>query len=247
MQATESRSLPPHPPLDRYYGGAERQRFLRDLFDEAATDYDAINAILSFGSGNRYRREALERAGLKPGEKLLDVATGTGGVARAAARITGQRNVCGVDASMGMLLAGRRVQRLAAIEALGERLPIRNASFDMLSIGFALRHLPDLRAAFEEWRRVLKPDGRILILEITPPSSRAAFAMLRLYMKNLVPLLTRLVTRRPASETMMRYHWDTITACVPPETILGALAAAGFHSPARRVEMGIFSEYTAKA
>src|SRR5215208_1196667 len=101
-------TLAPHPPLTEFYEDpAGRESFVRDIFDESAPWYDRATGFMSFGSanGNRYRREALERAGLKPGMKLLDVATGTGVVARAAASIT--HNIIGLDPSFGMLAAGK--------------------------------------------------------------------------------------------------------------------------------------------
>src|SRR5512142_2077899 len=113
--------LPPHPPLEKYYGdAAHRERFVREIFDETAEWYDSIIGMLSFGSGNLYRRKALERAGLQSGMRLLDLATGTGVVARAASSITD--DIVTADASLGMLLAGRGKTQLPAVQAKGEQL-----------------------------------------------------------------------------------------------------------------------------
>lgn len=235
--------LPPHPPLSQYYGdAARREEFVRNIFDDTAEWYDSIIAMLSFGSGNLYRRQALERAGLKSGMRLLDLATGTGVVARAASKITNR--IVTADASIGMLLAGRGRTKLPAIEAKGERLPFADRSFEMLSIGYALRHFADLNAVFREYRRVLAPGGKILILEITPPRSRLGFAVLRFHLNRIVPLLARLRSRSREAEKLMHYYWDTIEKCVPPETILAALRDAGFEDVGRHVELGTFSEYT---
>ena len=235
--------LAPHPPLTDYYEEPSRRtRFVRDLFDRTAPSYERLSSILSFGSGERYRREALERGGLKDGMRVLDVATGTGVVARAAAKIAKQ--VIGLDPSVGMLLAGRDRQRLPSIQGVGEQLPIRGGSIDFLSIGFALRHLADLRSAFAEYHRVLRPGGRLLILEITPPRSRFGRGVLRAYMGSVVPLLARVTTGAEEAETLMRYYWDTVAACVPPNEILEALRDAGFEA-SRSVQMGVFSEYRA--
>ena len=177
-------SLPPNPPLLEYYGdAAKRERFVRDIFDDTAPWYDDILGLVSFGSESRYRRQALARAGLKDGMRLLDLATGTGAVARAASTMT--KNIIGADASIGMLLAGRAKQRFPLLLAKGERLPLRDASFDMLTTGYALRHFADLHTLFGECRRVLKPGGRLLILEITPPRSHFGRAALRLHMDGL--------------------------------------------------------------
>lgn len=237
--------LPPHPTLDRYYtSDATRRRFVDDLFDTTSRHYERVEQILSFGSGVWYRNDALRRGGLQEGMDLLDVASGTGGVVRAAARILGNgEGIVALDASFGMLAqqpgAGRRVQ------SLGEALPFGDASFDFLSVGYAMRHFADLRPAFSEFRRVLRPGGRLLILEITPPKSRVAFSLLRLYMRGVLPLVARIGTGSPETATLLRYYWDTTAACIPAENVIAALSDAGFQSPARSVTFGIFSDYTA--
>lgn len=240
-------TLPPNPPLLQYYGDpAKRERFVRDIFDDTAPWYDDILGLMSFGSQARYRRQALARAGLKDGMRLLDLATGTGAVARAASALSSTTSrIIGADASIGMLLAGRAKQRFPLVLAKGERLPLRDGSFDMLTTGYALRHFADLHTLFSECRRVLRPGGRLLILEITRPRSAVARAALRFHMDRVVPLLVRMRSRSRDAERLMHYYWDTIEACVPPESILGALRQSGFASPARHLELGIFSEYTA--
>ncbi len=236
--------LPPHPPLPDYYPHAEsREQFVRQIFDETAEWYDAIISMLSFGSGNRYRFQALERAGLHAKTQLLDCATGTGVVARAALRVT--KNVIGLDPSIGMLMAGRRAASFTRVQAKAERLPFDDASFDLLTVGYALRHFADLRATFAEYRRVLRPGGKVLILEITPPRTAFGRAMLRFYLGRVVPFLTRLRTGNADAAKLMHYFWDTIDACVPPESILAALRDAGFEGAKRHIELGVFSEYTA--
>ena len=239
-----SDALPPHPPLQQYYPTAEgREEFVRQIFDDTAEWYDTIIGMLSFGSGNRYRFQALERAGLDAQTKLLDCATGTGVVARAALRVT--QNVVGLDPSIGMLTAGRRVAKFDEVQARAESLPFADESFDLLTVGYALRHFADLRATFSEYRRVLKPGGKVLILEITPPRTKFGRAMLAFYLGRIIPLLTRLRTRNAGAAKLFRYFWDTIDACVPPESILAALRDAGFTNAKRHIELGVFSEYTA--
>ncbi|NOR66299.1 MAG: dimethylmenaquinone methyltransferase, partial [Woeseiaceae bacterium] len=106
-QSDEPRAagVAPHPPLEKYYPGEPQRRgFVTSLFDRSARHYDWINGVMSLGSGVRYRREALRRAGLTAGNRVLDVAIGTGLVARAALDILGDgARVTGVDLSMGML------------------------------------------------------------------------------------------------------------------------------------------------
>jgi demethylmenaquinone methyltransferase/2-methoxy-6-polyprenyl-1,4-benzoquinol methylase len=177
---------------------------------------------------------------------LLDAGSGTGGVAAQAQRIVGGRGlVVALDPSLGMLrqAAGRGVRR--RVRGLAESLPFPSQRFDMLSMGYALRHVADLRTTFEEYLRVLEPGGKLLLLEITPPASRLSHSLLKLYLGRLVPLVARFGHGGRASRELMEYYWDTIENCVPPAVILAALAGAGFQRAERHVEMRIFSEYTA--
>ncbi len=239
-------SLTPHPLLADYYATAEKRRgFVRDIFNRTAPDYDRVERVLAFGSGAWYRRRALVRAGLKPGMRVLDVAMGTGLVAREAMALVGASGqVIGLDPSIGMVSEARRSLELAVVLGRGELLPLQTQSFDFLSMGYALRHVSDIDAAVREYFRVLKLGGRVCLLEITRPRGRLALLFLRLYMQDIVPALTRLVTRRRETARLMEYYWDTIAACVPPEVILAALTRAGFTDVQRHTELGIFSEYT---
>jgi demethylmenaquinone methyltransferase/2-methoxy-6-polyprenyl-1,4-benzoquinol methylase len=231
-----------------YYADAEGKRhFTRRMFDASAADYDRVDRLLAFGSGAWYRRQALLRAGLAPGMRMLDVAVGTGLVAREAAQVVGARGgVVGVDPSAGML-AQSEAHGLSLVRGRAEALPFAARSFDFLCMGYALRHLADLQAVFGEFRRVLRPGGRVLVLEITRPAGRMANAVLKAYMHGVLPALTRLVSSSRDTPTLYRYYWDTIEACEPPARILATLSAAGFAGAARAVQLGIFSEYTGQA
>jgi demethylmenaquinone methyltransferase/2-methoxy-6-polyprenyl-1,4-benzoquinol methylase len=239
--------LHPHPPLERYYASEEeRRKRVSRWFDQAAAHYNFITQAMSLGSGHRYRRRALERAGLARGMKVLDVACGTGILSSHAQGVVGPEGlVVGLDLSAGMLRQARRggVRHLAQGDA--ERIPVASGQFDFLDMGYALRHVADLRATFQEFRRVLKPGGRILILEITPPRSRFGLGLVRLCLGRVVPVFARLAGGGRGSQELMKYYWDTIETCVAPPVILAALREAGFSSAERRVELGIFSEYLA--
>jgi demethylmenaquinone methyltransferase / 2-methoxy-6-polyprenyl-1,4-benzoquinol methylase len=232
---------------DYYHDETRRKKFVRSIFDRTAAHYDRIERLLALGSGSWYRRQALERAGLQCGMSVLDVAAGTGLTARQAAILAGgPDHVVGLDPSREMLRHARQTLAIGALQALGERIPCRADLFDFLSMGYALRHLSDLSVVFSEFFRVLKPGGRICLLEITRPQRRFTQSLLKLYMKQLVPLAARLMTRQPDTALLMRFYWDTIEACVPPGRVLDALAGAGFERVNRHIELGIFSEYTAR-
>lgn len=239
--------LPPHPVLGEYYGDeAERQRFIRKIFDETAADYDRIEKLLAQGSGPWYRRQALMRAGLSQGEKVLDVGIGTGLVAREALTLIGPTGkLTGVDPSPGMM-GEVKLPGVELVQGRAEQIPLPDGQWDFLSMGYALRHISDVNAAFSEFFRVVRPGGRVLVLEISKPKGTLGTWFLKAYMKGIVPLIARFVSRQRDTAHLWRYYWDTIEACIPPEQVVAALQRAGFVDVKRHVELGIFSEYTAR-
>ena len=241
----EVETVAPHPPLTDYYADeAERHRWLRTVFNDRAVDYDRIEGLMAFGTGPWYRRQALRRAGLKPGMQVLDVGTGTGLTAIQAAHLSGGgANVTGVDPSVGMLANARLPQGMRVIEGRAEALPAGDGAFDFVSMGYALRHVADLRAMFAEFFRALRPGGRVCVLEITRPTGARATRWLRTYLRYLVPVVARWVGRSQQTPEVMRYLWDSIEACVPPPTVMEQMRAAGFTDVSRNVVLGIFSEY----
>ena len=158
---TDSRAVPlsPHRPLSEFYPSpVARQNFVNELFDDAAPDYDWVSGMMSFGRDQIYRREALKRAGLTSGMRLLDVATGTGLMIKAALELgINPALVTGVDPSQGMLAENRKRNPVALLAGTGEALPCADASFNFVCMGYALRHVEDLGKLFGEFRRVLRP------------------------------------------------------------------------------------------
>ena len=243
------RPIAPHPTLPRYYDASEDKRsFVRRVFNPtAAADYDRVERLMAMGSGAWYRRQALLRTGLAPGMRVLDVAIGTGLVAREQVTITGDpKLVLGVDPSIGMIAEARRNLAVTTVMGIAEQLPLADAHFDFLSMGYALRHLSDLAPAFREFRRVLKPGGRICVLEITRPRTRLHRAAMKAYMRFVIPTITRLTTRHADSQLLWQYYWDTIEQCVPAATVMAALESSGFEHVAHHQELGMFSEYTGR-
>lgn len=236
----------PHAPLlDYYHAPQARSGFVRDIFDRTAHSYDRINGVLSFGSGGWYRRRALLRAGLKPGDRMLDVAVGTGLVAREGLAILGRpADVIGLDLSLGMLGEARRSLPIPLLQSRAEELPLADSSVDFVSMGYALRHVTDLSVLFAEFRRVLRPGGRVLVMEIARPESRLGYALAKAYVGRVVPALSRLLGQD--SRTLMRYYWDTIDACVPPAEILRHLGEAGLRDVECDTQLGAFRAYMAR-
>jgi demethylmenaquinone methyltransferase/2-methoxy-6-polyprenyl-1,4-benzoquinol methylase len=226
------------------------------VFDGGAGSYDRIERMMALGSGSWYRREALEVAGLRSGMRVLDVATGTGWSPARAVALTGDaRLVTGVDPSAGMIAQARQAldregTPLRLIRGRAEQLPLPADAFDFLSMGYALRHVADLPTTFGEFLRVLRPGGTVCVLELTSPEGPIRRTLLRAYMKGLIPCLSRIATpereNRAGTTLLWRYYWETIEACVDPATVMAAMRQAGFTDVARRVRLGIFSDYVGR-
>ena len=248
MPKQDSRfTLPPHPVLEGYYHDeGERKQRVKQLFNASAGHYDWINSMMSLGTGERYRRDTLIKHGLSEGQFVMDIGCGTGVLARHEMDIVGEQGfVVGVDPSSGML--GEAVKRGVTVAmGRGELLPLADKSVDFVTMGYALRHVADLADTFAEYLRVLRPGGRLLLLEIAPPKSRIGYHFTKLYMKYVIPAITWLGTRDKDAQVLMSYYWDTIEQCVPPGLILDALNEVGFTEVRRDVRMGVLGEYSAR-
>ncbi len=246
MPENKDDAVKPHPVLSKYYADEHSRRGRVDqMFDDSAIYYDKINSIMSFGSGRWYRRTALKRAGMSKGDRILDVGAGTGVVSLLAQEIVGDEGyVVAVDPSQGMLDVAKANGVKNIHKGLGEDLPFPDNEFDMVTMGFALRHTSDLRSLFREYKRVLKPGGKILILEITRPESSIAKLLLKIYLKGYVPTVTRLILGSAQAQELMKYYWDTIENCVPPAKIVEVMEKIGLVSVNRHLVQGVFSEYT---
>lgn len=222
--------IAPHPPLRRYYRKPEaRQGFLNQLFDRTAYQYRNIDRATGLGSGIWYRRKALLEAGLKPGMQVLDVACGPALVSQCARDIVcPSGSVIGLDPSIGMLREAQKGPCEKLVQGVGERLPFSDGSFDFLSMGYALRHVSDLTAAFQEYRRVLRAGGIVLLLDVGRPRSSLLLSLSRFYIKTVLGIAFAASTGRREMKTLMDYWWDTTEHCVSSETILGALKVVGF-------------------
>jgi len=241
----ERAPVSPHSPLTEYYGDEQqRHHYVVDLFDRTAKHYNTVEKL--FGNGGLlYRRLSLRRAGLRRGMKVLDVAMGTAAVGRGAARIVGPEGlVVGVDPSAGMLAEAAKVFHGPRVRGVGQGLPIRSDHFDFVTMGIALRHVSDLRATFREYLRVLKPGGRLWILEGHVPRSALGQRLTRFVWAQLIPGMTLAATGSREAKLLMDYYWDTVEKAVPPEAIVSLLADAGFADARSQVVVpGAFIEY----
>ncbi|HUF87996.1 MAG TPA: class I SAM-dependent methyltransferase [Thermohalobaculum sp.] len=231
---------------DYYTTRAEKQRFLRKIFDRAAPYYEGIATWGWFGTGGIYRRNVLRRAGLKPHMRVIDVASGTGPVGRALMRLLDSPDqiVC-VEPSAGMIAQSRKALPCVHHQATAEALPVADRSFDFLVMGFALRHVDDLDASFREFRRVLEDGGKALVLDVTMPDNRVGRLLFKAYFKHVLPALTLVFSRNRDAHRLMQYYWETMEQMTGREEVAELMREAGFRSVTHRVLLGCFSEYEA--
>jgi len=243
--ATRTAAMKADPRLENYFAGEdERRAVTRAMFDQAAGGYDKAERITALGSGAWYRRDVLRRNGLRRGMTLLDVAAGTGLVASAGQQLIGpEGRLLALDPSPGMLVELRKKLDVETIEAYAESIPLPDNHVDFVSMGYALRHVGDLDLAFGEYQRVLRPGGRVCIMEISRPASRLGQFLLRAYIGAVVPFLARLTGSHADVKLLWQYYGDTIEVALESEHILDAMRRAGFVDVECSITFGVFREY----
>jgi demethylmenaquinone methyltransferase/2-methoxy-6-polyprenyl-1,4-benzoquinol methylase len=189
-------------------GNAASPAEVAAMFDTIAGVYDPMNLVISAFQEPRWRRRAVELSGAHPGDRILDVATGTGKVAADLhARVQPGGSVVGVDISPAMIrIAQRRFgDRPGLSYVVGDALalPTEDGSFDAATIAFGMRNLPDYRAGFAELARSVRPGGRVVCLEIARPRSRLA-RVLQFWFDRIVPIVGRLVGQGGAYRYLVR-------------------------------------------
>ncbi len=206
----------------------KRQR-VRAMFDRIAPRYDALNRLLSFGLDQRWRRLALRAAQVGPGDRVVDVACGTGDLAELAAA-RGAR-VLGVDFA-GRMLGVAKQRRIPAAFALADaaRLPLPSGSATVVTCGFAMRNFSDLEAVLGEMARILVPEGRLALLEVDRPVHAWARRAHGLYFDGVVPRVGGWLSDRPAYAYLPQ---STVYLPTAPE-LAGLIEAAGFEGLAKR-------------
>jgi demethylmenaquinone methyltransferase / 2-methoxy-6-polyprenyl-1,4-benzoquinol methylase len=208
-------------------GNAAPSSEVSSMFDGISRVYDPLNLVISAFQEPRWRRRAVSLAQLRPGGRAIDIATGTGKVAADLhRRVQPGGEVLGVDISPGMIgIARRRFDGRAGLTfVVGDALalPAPDASFDAATIAFGMRNLPDYRQGFAEMRRVVRPGGRVVCLEIARPRSRLA-RVLRAWFDRIVPVIGRLAGQCGAYAYLVR----SVRNYPAPEAIAGIMRDAG--------------------
>jgi demethylmenaquinone methyltransferase / 2-methoxy-6-polyprenyl-1,4-benzoquinol methylase len=200
--------------------GPEKARLVREMFDRIAPRYDLVNRTTTFGMDVGWRRRAIRSLRLPARSLVLDVACGTGDLCRELQR-TGYGAV-GLDVSWGMLRLARGCTRLVQADAL--QPPFHDGAVDGITCGFALRNVVDLDRLFGGFTRMVRPGGRLALLEVDEPTSRVARAGHDVYFRRIVPLIGRVLSDREAYEYLPRS-----TEYLPrPPRLRAMLQEAGF-------------------
>ena len=238
----------PHDVIGAYYANpARRTGIARAFFNRTARHYDLINVIFSLGSGAWYRRTCLRKAGIGPGMTVVDVAVGTGLLAREAQRLMrGQGMLIGVDLSESMLAVARRNLRIPLVQGTAEALPFATGSADVVTMGYALRHLSSIDQTLAEALRVLRPGGKLVLLEISAPRNRATKLAIGFLVGGVLPAISLLLARDRQARQLMSYHWQTIAAFAPVEAVLNTIQRSGFESGQCASELDLFRFFSAR-
>lgn len=214
--------------------GGEKTARVRAMFDAIAPRYDLVNRLITFGLDQHWRHTAVAALGLAPGSTVLDLACGTGALGEVARR-AGYR-VVGADMSAGMLAKRRPPGGAAQCDAAA--LPFATATFDGVVCGYALRNFTDLAACIAEAGRVVRPGGRVAVLEVATPPNPLVRAGHAVWFRHAVPRIGALVSDPDA----YRYLPDSV-AYLPDEHGLRALFRdAGFSAVGRRLLQGGLSQ-----
>lgn len=199
---------------------------VRRMFDQIAPTYELINRLASLGRDAAWRRRVVELAATSPGDRVLDIACGTGDLARAFAKRAGW--VVGADFSETMLnrAAARDGQRISWCLADALCLPFPDGTFNMTTCAFGVRNFQDIRSGLREMYRTLQPGGRAIVLEFGMPENRAARWLYGLYLRHLLPRFATLVSRDRTNA--YRYLERSVTCFISPRELVDRLKTVGF-------------------
>ena len=210
----------------------DKARRVRGVFDSVADRYDLMNDLMSAGTHRLWKRFTLALANLRPGQRALDVAGGSGDLAAGLARQVGASGlVVLTDINAAMLARGRdrlidagMAANVACVQCDAERLPFAEGEFDCVTIGFGLRNVTDKAAALASMRRALKVGGQLLVLEFSKPTHPALVSAYDAYSFRVLPLLGRVVA---GDEASYRYLAESIRRHPDQQQLLALMQAAG--------------------
>jgi len=221
----------------------EKARFVHSVFESIANEYDRMNHIISFGSHVAWRNYTMRQMEIKPGQAALDVACGTCDWTIALARAVGESGrVVGLDFSQNMLDVGRYKVEKAGLGHVVElvngdamQLPYEDNTFDYATIGFALRNVPDIQTVLNEMRRVVKPGGKVVSLEVSKPPFLPYRKLFYLYFYHVLPFMAKLFVNK-----YEEYAWlpESLTNFPDSKELAAMFARSGLEPVSVRLFMG---------
>lgn len=208
----------------------KRSEYVQEMFSRIATRYDVMNRLMTAGQDVRWRNWVVKNAWVPENGKILDLGAGTGDLAREALRQHPDSLVIAADFTLEMMRTGRARSQdtnggLVWSAADATQLPFQDQSFDAVISGFLLRNVVDLPGSLLEQFRVLKPGGRIVALDTTPPPQNLLTPFMQFHLHTIIPALGRLLTGQQDA-----YHYlpDSTEDFLKPEQLTVRMAAAGF-------------------
>lgn len=228
----------------------EKVNRVADVFHSVAAKYDVMNDLMSGGIHRIWKRITIESSGARPGHKILDIAGGTGDLTRRFAQIVGQSGkVVLADINDSMLKVGRDklidkgvAGNVEYVQANAECLPFEDNTFDIITIAFGLRNVTDKDAALRSMNRVLKPGGKLMVLEFSKTENPLLTKAYDFYSFNLLPKMGQLIANDAES---YRYLAESIRMHPDQETLKGMMDSAGFvQTRYRNLTQGIVALHT---
>ena len=220
---------------------ADEKHHIRGMFDSISPTYDLLNRVLSCGIDNLWRRDLVKNIAGYSGKKILDLCCGTGDLSKRLNKAGAE--LFSLDFSFSMLKNGINKGWLAGVNISGDaaRLPFKDNVFDVLTIAFGIRNIPDVDIFLSESLRVLKPDGRLLILELTRPENRFIFFLYRLYLTKIIPFIGWIASGKREAYS---YLAKTIMTFLDRDMLIEKIKAAGFkHVEYKKKTFGIAAIY----
>lgn len=213
----------------------QKANMVAGVFHSVAGKYDLMNDVMSFGIHRLWKRYTIDCSGVRPGQKVLDLAGGTGDLAAKFARIVGPTGeVVLADINDSMLRVGRDklrdmgiVGNVSYVQADAEKLPFEDNTFDLITIAFGLRNVTDKDAALRSMLRVLKPGGRLLVLEFSKPEAEMLSKAYDLYSFHIMPRMGEFIAKDKDS---YQYLAESIRMHPDQETLKGMMTDAGFEN-----------------
>lgn len=225
--------------------GRERADYVRSMFDRIARRYDVMNRLMTFGRDRAWRKFVVKEAALPPGGCLLDVATGTGDIMFQAQQRDPQVRAVGADFAEQMMRTGQRRpggSRFGWCRADALNLPFRDSAFDAVTSGYLMRNAIDVERAFREQMRVVRPGGRVVCLDTSPPPRNLLRPFILIHLKYMIPLLGRIVT---GDRSAYNYLPESTQAFKTPDELAEIMRNAGLREVRyRRFMFGTMAVHT---